>query len=93
MKKKASRSREYLVTSSIARAETYRITARSEDEAEELAYIDGEFVETGETFHIDQLEIREEPRQKSRARRARRDKRAENATFTMTLKGGPYHEP
>lgn len=44
MKTKATRSREYLVADSIARAGTYRIAAGSKEEAEALACIEGEFL-------------------------------------------------
>lgn len=61
MNNKASSRWKYLVTYSVASMETYRNFAGSGEEADELAYIDGEFVETGDSVRINQLEIREAP--------------------------------
>lgn len=48
----------YDVEYAISRCETYRVKARNAKEAEELAFCNGEMVDTGETNSCDMIEVK-----------------------------------
>ena len=52
MKKRSARLHSYLVTYNIHRIESYRVDAISAEDAQERAYVDGEFVNIGDTFDV-----------------------------------------
>jgi hypothetical protein len=59
MKKRLS---QYLVTYSVHREESYRITAFSADEAKDMAFSEGVLIDTGETTDVIPFECEmEEP--------------------------------
>lgn len=48
----------YDVEYAISRCETYRVVAKSRKEAEELAFCNGEMVDTGETNSCEVMEVK-----------------------------------
>lgn len=48
----------YDVEYAISRCETYRVVAKTRKEAEEIAFEEGEMVDTGETSSCDVMEVK-----------------------------------
>jgi hypothetical protein len=61
MKTKAPKLRQYIVTYSVHREETYRVIAESAEDAEDLAFSEGVFIDTGDTTDVIPIECEECP--------------------------------